>query len=386
MAVEMYQVTLPSKICFGVGCLNNLETEAVRVGAKRALIVTDPGVKQAGLVEPVIEQINQAKVPVTVFADSEPEPTIPRINEIAKSYTGSDYGIIIGLGGGSAIDTAKGLSVLLAHGGRIEDYMGNERIPGPGIPLITIPTTAGTGSEITKYAIYGDPEKGLKLGLISTYILARSALVDPTFTYSCPPKVTAAAGIDALVHAIECYTARTAHHISDALAVAAIRLITGSLAAAVKKGTNKQARNNMSEGALIAGIAFGNSSVAAIHAMAYPLGSRFHVPHGVANGLLLPYVTEANLPANYSKYAGIARLLGVTTQGLSDKEAAEQGVAAMKQLVADIGLPNRLRDLNVPEDALEGMAMATMDITRLLEVNPKQFTLDEVRQIWRNAW
>jgi alcohol dehydrogenase class IV len=386
MTVEMYQVTVPSKICFGVGCLNNLEAEVFRAGAKRALIVTDPGVEKAGLVEPVIEQINRAKVPVDVFADSEPEPTIPRINDIAGSYTGGDYGIIIGLGGGSGIDTAKGLSVLLAHGGRIEEYMGNEKIPGPGIPLITIPTTAGTGSEITKYAIYGDPEKGLKLGLISTYILARTALVDPTFTYSCPPRVTAAAGIDALVHAIECYTARTAHNISDALAVKAIGIITANLATAVNNGADKQARNNMSEGALIAGIAFGNSSVAAIHALAYPLGSRFHVPHGVANGLLLPYVSEANLPANYPKYAEIARLLGANTQGLNEKEAAEQGVKIMKQLVADIGLPTRLRDLNVPEDALEGMAVATMDITRLLEVNPKHFTLDEVRQIWRNAW
>ena len=386
MSVDMYEVTIPSKVCFGDGALSNLSVEAAAIGVKHALIISDPGVSKAGLIQPVIEELAKAKITADVFDDSEPEPTIPRINEIAGQLGNKKYDLLIGLGGGSSIDTAKLLSVILHHGGKADDYMGNNNIPGPGIPLFTIPTTAGTGSEITKYAILGAPDRGLKLSVVSIYIVARVALVDPVLTYSCPPRVTAASGIDALVHAIECYTGKKAHNFRDALAIKAMRLIAGSLKTAVANGSDKSARRDMSEGSLLAGIAFGNSGVAAVHALAYPLGSRFHVAHGVANGLFLPYVMEASLPAAVSRYADVARLLGVDDKGLSPEETAKRGVEAAKQMVADTGLPTRLRDIDVPKESLEGMAVATMDLTRLLDVNPKQFTLDEMKQIWESAW
>jgi alcohol dehydrogenase class IV len=192
--------------------------------------------------------------------------------------------------------------------------------------------------------------------------------------------------MDALVHVIECYTSVKANDFSDALALEAMRLIVGNLRTVVKNGSDKEARKYMSEGALIAGIAFGNSSVTAVHALAYPLGSRFHVPHGVANGLLLPYVMECNLSANLPKFAVIANMLGVETRGLSLQEAAERGVKAAEALAADIGIPTHLRDLGVPKEALEEMAVATMDINRILVNNPKPLTLDDVRRIWQNAW
>lgn len=382
----VYQIILPGKIRFGVGALNTLGDEATKLAAKRVLIVTDPGVYQAGLIDPVKEQLSKAKLSVDIFAEAEPEPTFPRLNAAAEQLRKEGYNLLIGVGGGSSMDTAKGLSVLLAHGGKGQDYGGIDKVPGPGVPIFTMPTTAGTGSEVTNIAIFGDIEKGYKLGIVSSYLLARLALVDPTLTYGCPPKITAASGIDALIHAIECYTGNKANTFSDTLAIEAMRLIAGNLRTAVKNGSDKEARNCMSEGALLAGIAFSNSGVAAVHALAYPLGSRFHVPHGVANGLLLPYVTECNLSANLPKYAIVAQMLGVKTQGLSLQEAAEKGVEAAKALAADIGIPLHLRDLGVPKEALEGMAVATMDVTRLLANNPKELTLDDVRRIWQNAW
>ena len=384
--MDTYQIMLPDKIRFGVGCIDTLGNEAKELAAKRAIIITDPGVYQAGLVDPVKKQLSRAKLSVDVIAEAEPEPTLTRLDAIAEKLRKADYDLLIGVGGGSSIDTTKGLSVLLTHGGSGQNYVGVNKVPGPGIPVFALPTTAGTGSEVTNIAVFGDPEKELKLAMVSPYILARLALVDPTLTYGCPPKVTAASGMDALVHTIECYTSNKAHNFSDALALEAMRLIVGNLRTVVKNGSDKEARKCMSEGALIAGIAFGNSSVTAVHALAYPLGSRFHVPHGVANGLLLPYVMECNLPANLPKFAVIAKMLGVEIGKLSLQETAEKGAEAARALAADIGIPTHLRNLGIPKEALEEMAVATMDINRLLVNNPKPLTLDDVRRIWQNAW
>lgn len=386
MDMDIYQIMLPDKIRFGVACLDTIGDEAKELAAKHAIIITDPGVYEAGLVYPVKERLSQAKLSVDVFSEAEPEPTLPRLNAIAGELRKYNYDLLVGVGGGSSMDTAKGLSVLLAHGGNSQDYLGVNRVPEPGIPVFALPTTAGTGSEVTMIAVFGDPEREVKSAIVSPYLLARLALVDPSLTYGCPSKVTAASGIDALVHVIECYTSVKANNFSDTLALEAMRLIVGNLRTAVKNGSDKEARKCMSEGALIAGIAFGNSSVTAVHALAYPLGSRFHVPHGVANGLLLPYVMECNLPANLPKFVVIAKMLGVETGGLPLQEAAEKGVKAAKALAADIGIPAHLRDLGVPKEALEEMAVATMDVNRILVNNPKPLTLDDVRRIWQNAW
>jgi len=382
----IYQIMLPRKVRFGVGALDTLADEASKLVAKRALIVTDPGVYQAGLIDPIKEQLSKAELSVDIYSEAEPEPTFPKLNAAAEQLGKKGYDLLVGAGGGSSMDTAKALAILFAHGGKGQDYGGIDKVPGPGVPVFTIPTTAGTGSEVTNIAIFSDVDKGVKTGIVSPYLLARLALVDPTLTYGCPPKVTAASGIDALIHAIECYTGNKANTFSDALALAAMELIVGNLRTAVKNGSDTEARNCMSEGALLAGIAFGNSGVAAVHALAYPLGSRFHVPHGVANGLFLPYVMECNLSANLPKYTIVAHMLGVETGGLTLQEAAEKGVEAAKALATDIGIPLHLQELGVPEEALEGMAVATMDVTRLLANNPKKLTLDNVRRIWQNAW
>ena len=384
--MDIYEITLPVKVCFGAGSVGILGDEVSRLGVKHALIVTDPGVYQAGLIDPVKAQLSRAKLSVDVFAEAKPEPTLPGLNKAAERLNKEGYDLVVGVGGGSSMDTAKGLSVLFAHGGKGQDYVGINKVPGPGIPIVTVPTTAGTGSEVTKAAVFDDPDKRSKFGIQSPYILARLAIVDPTLTYGCPQKVTANAGIDALTHAMESYTSINASTFTDALEVEAMRLIAGSLRAVVKNGSDKEARSRMAEGALFGGFGIGHAGGAAAHALAYPLGSRFHVPHGVTVGLLLPYVMECNLPTNLPKYATIAQMLGVKTQGLSLQKAAEKGVEAYKALAKDIGIPLHLRDLGVPKEALEELAVATMDGTRLLANNPKKLTLDDVRRIWQNAW
>jgi alcohol dehydrogenase class IV len=384
--MDTYQIMLPDKIRFGVGCIDTIGNEAKELDAKHAIIITDPGVHQAGLVDPVKEQLSEAKLLVDVCAEAEPEPTFTRLNTLAEKFRTSKYDLLVGVGGGSSIDTAKGLSALLAHGGSGQNYVGVNKVPGYGIPVFALPTTAGTGSEITPNAIFGDPEKQLKMGMVSSYLIPRLALVDPALTYGCPTEVTAASGLDALIHAVECYTGNKANTFSDTIALKAMELITGNLRQVVKNSSDKEARNCMAEGSLLAGITLANAGTAAVHALAYPLGARFHIPHGVANGVLFPYVTEFNLSANVPKYAVVARMLGVETDGLSPLEAAEKSAEAIKALAKDIGIPLHLRDLAVPREALEGMAVATMDVTRLLANNPKPLTIDEVRQIWQNAW
>lgn len=386
MSAKIYTLLTPQTIRFGAGCIETLGDELRKLGTKKVLVVTDAGVYGAGLVDPVLEQLSKAGTTPELFAESEPEPTYPKLNAVAEELGKNSFDLLIAVGGGSSLDTAKGLSILLAHGGKGQDYIGPDKVPGPCINTIMIPTTAGTGSEVTNIAIFGDPDKELKLGIVSPYILTRVALVDPTFTYSCPPKLTAAAGIDALVHAIESYTSVKAGAYTDALALKAMRLIAGNLKTAVHDGADKEARNNLSEGALLAGISFGNAGVAAVHALAYPLGARFHVPHGLANGVLLPYVIKSNLSSALDKYASIAQAITESACALPRQEAAEQGLIAIQTLCADIGIPRHLRELGVPEEALEGMAVATMEITRLLVNNPKNLTLDDVRAIWRGAW
>jgi alcohol dehydrogenase class IV len=384
--MENYEIRVPGKVRFGAGCTETMGEEATKIGAKRALMVTDPGVYQTGITDPVRENLSKAGIKVDIFSEAEPEPTYSKLNATAKELAKNKYDLMVAIGGGSSIDTAKGLSILFAHGGVGQDYGGTDKVPGPGVPVFACPTTAGTGSEVTNIAVFDDRERGFKEGIVSNYLLARIAFVDPTLTYGCPPKVTAASGMDALIHAIEGYTGNKASTFSDAMGLEAMRLITGSLRRAVKNGADKEARNQMAEGALFGGMAFMNSGVTAVHALAFPLGSQFHVPHGMANAVLLPYVMECNLSANLSRFATVAKMLGADTEGLSDQEAAEKGLEAAKALSADVGIPIHLRELGVPKEALEGLASATMNVTRLLANNPKPLTLSDVRKIWENAW
>lgn len=384
--MDAYQVMLPAKIVIGPGSLSCLGDEAGKLGVKRALIVTDPGVYRAGLTEPVKEQLTRQKISVDIYSGAEPEPTLHWLNAAVAKLGNPGYQLIVGVGGGSSIDIAKAISVLLSHGGKGEDYIGVDKIPGPIIPIFALPTTAGTGSEATKNAVFNDEAKGYKSTIVSPLILPHLALVDAELTYTCPPEITAASGIDALVHAIESYVSNKANCFTDAISLKAMQLVADNLKVVVRNGADSEARNRMAEGALFAGIAFANSGLGAVHGVAQLLGARFHVPHGVANGLFLPYVMACNLPADLPKYAVVARVMGVDTAGLSLAEAAEKGVEKVTALAEDIGIPTHLREVGVPEAAIGDMALANMEFERPMCFNPKKLVLDDVRTIWQNAW
>jgi alcohol dehydrogenase class IV len=309
---------------------------------------------------------------------------------------------LVALGGGSNMDLAKASATLLAHGGAPRDYVGDDKIPGPVAPLICIPTTAGTGSEVSAAAVLTDTDNKMKVGILSNYLRPRVALVDPLLTVSCPPKVTADSGIDALTHAIEAYTAvdnaefplpageRTVyqgrHPLGDCLAEKAIALIGANLRRAVARGDDLEARAGMALAATLAGLAFSNVGVAVVHALEYPVGGATHCSHGAGNGLLLPFVMRFNLPARVREFANIARLLGEDVTGLDERQAAERAVAAVERLRGDIGVPGRLRELGVREEQLRPFAEKAFAVKRILRVNPRVVTADDLEGILRSAY
>lgn len=387
---------------FGRNAVRQLGDVAGRLKARRVLVVTDPLLVKAGLVERVREPLTAAGVTVDLFDGGEPEPSLRAAEACIVAARGVQPDALLGLGGGSNMDLAKITAVVLAHGGTPRDYVGDDRIPGPVFPLICIPTTAGTGSEVSAASVLTDSENHLKVGVLSNYLRPHVAVVDPLLTVSCPPKVTADSGIDALTHAIEAYTAvdnadfplpsgersvyQGRHPMGDLLAEKAIALIGQYLRRAVKDGSDLEAREGMALGAMLAGMAFSNVGVAVVHAMEYPVGGAVHVSHGAGNGLLLPSVMRFNLPARRAAFASIARLLGEDVSGLSEEEAAERAVAAVERLRDDIGVPRRLRDLGVTEAMLRPFAERAFGIKRILRVNPRPVTVDDLEAIYRAAF
>jgi alcohol dehydrogenase class IV len=299
------------------------------------------------------------------------------------------------------MDLAKITATVLAHGGTPGMYLGDSRIPGPVLPLFCLPTTAGTGSEVSAAAVLTDTENQMKVSTLSNYLRPQVALIDPLLTVSCPPKVTADSGIDALTHAIEAYTAvdnaafplphgeRSVYQgktpLADAFAERAIALIGQHLRRAVKDGQDLEAREGMALAATLAGLAFSNAGVAVVHALEYPVGGATHCSHGAGNGLLLPYVMRFNLPARPKQFARIAELLGEDVRALGEGEAAERAVTAVEKLRADVGIPARLRDLGVTEGQLRGFAEKAFGVKRILRVNPRAVSQEDLEGILRAA-
>jgi alcohol dehydrogenase len=283
------------------------------------------------------------------------------------------------------MDVTKGASVLATNGGSIKDYAGIELIPQRGIPTILIPTTSGTGSEVTQNAIFAFKEEQVKKGVVSQYLLPRVAIVDPKLTLSCPPHITAATGVDALVHAVESFTALKATPHTDIYALEAIRLISANLRTAVANGSDLEAREKMAMGSFFAGVSLANAGVGAVHALAYPLGGKFHVSHGVSNALLFAPVIEFNCVSNLAKFARVAEAMGEPVAGKSLREAAMLVVKAIKELVADVGIPQSLRDVGVSESDIEFLTLSAEKQSRLLSNNPRVITREDIKNIYLKA-
>jgi alcohol dehydrogenase class IV len=383
------------QIIFGRNAVNQLGDIARRLRARRVLIVTDAILERAGSLERVRRPLAEAGIETAAFTGGEPEPSMRAALACYDTAKAFQPDALVGLGGGSNMDLAKLSATLLAHGGKPHDYVGDDKIPGPIAPLICVPTTAGTGSEVSAASVVTDTEQHIKVGILSNYLRPAVAVVDPLLTVSCPPKVTADSGIDALTHAIEAYTAvdnaefplpageRTVyqgrHPMGDLLAEKAIRLVGQFLARAVRDGNDLEARDGMALAATLAGLAFSNVGVALVHALEYPVGGAVHCSHGCGNGLLLPYVMRFNLPARPREFAEIARLLG-------EEASAECAIAAVERLRADIGIPSRLRDIGVREDQLRPFAEKAVGIRRIIRVNPRSVTADDAYGILKAAF
>lgn len=390
------------RLAFGPGAVEQLGEWATGHSIRRVVIVTDKNLAKAGLVDKVSQPLRQGQVCVDVFDGGEAEPSIEAALRAIEHARSSSPQAILGLGGGSNMDLAKVTAVVLTHGGVLTDFFGAENVPGPVMPVICVPTTSGTGSEVSHAAVLTDRANELKVAMLSNYLRPALAVVDPLLTRSCPAKVTADSGIDALTHAIEAYTAvdydqlevppgessgyEGRHPLGECIAQRAIELIGNHLSTAVRAPDNAEARQAMSLAATMAGMAFSNCGVALVHALELSLGGALHCSHGAGNGLLLPHVMRFNLPQRKRTFARIATLLGEDVSGLNDDEAAERAIAAVEQLARDIGIPERIRDLGGTEGQLSTLAEKAFAIKRLRWMNPRQSTLADFKQILRNAF
>jgi alcohol dehydrogenase class IV len=353
-------------------------------------VVTDPRLEAAGLVERVLHPLRAANIAAEVFTGGEPEPAVETAVVAAEAAREFRPDCILGLGGGSNMDLAKIAAVLVTHGGEPARYFSFDNVPGPVLPLVCLPTTAGTGSEVSHAAVLTDKANAIKVSTLSQFLRPALALVDPALTDGCPKQVTADSGIDALTHAIEAYTAidyfeldapdgapvayEGRYPLGECLAEKAIALIGQHLVAAVEDGSNNAARDGMALAATLAGLAFSNCAVALVHALEYPIGGAVHVSHGAGNGLLLPYVMRYNLPDRQAAFAKIATLLGENIAGLTEAAAAERAFSAVERIRAAIDIPQRLRELGVTRDQLPGFAAKAFAIKRLMGTNPRQPT------------
>jgi len=392
---ETWTFNSAGQIVFGRNAVNQLGEIAQRLRARRVLIVTDTVLERAGTLERVCKPLAAAGIETAAFTGGEPEPSMRAALACLDTARSARPDALVGLGGGSNMDLAKLTATLLAHGGSPADYVGDGKVPGPIAPLICVPTTAGTGSEVSAASVITDTENHIKVGILSNYLRPAVAVVDPLLTVSCPAKVTADSGIDALTHAIEAYTAvdnadfplppgersvyQGRHPLGDLTAEKAIRLIGQYLRRAVKDGNDLEAREGMALAALLAGLAFSNVGVAVVHALEYPVGGAVHCSHGCGNGLLLPFVMRFNLPASKREFAEIARLLG-------EEPIAERAITAVEKLRADIGIPPRLRDIGCREEQLRPFAEKAFGIKRILRVNPRAVTVDDLHGILREAY
>ncbi|GGF64667.1 alcohol dehydrogenase [Azorhizobium oxalatiphilum] len=378
--------TTPSIVCAAGAATRVADLFALR-GVSRVLIVTDPGILKAGLLAPALEVLRAAGIAHRIFDKVEADP--PEEIVLAAAAEAVDMGAqgVLGLGGGSSLDVAK-LAALLAKGEEsLADIYGVGLARGPRLPLILVPTTAGTGSEVTPISIVTTGHNEKK-GVVSACLIPDVALLDPDLTLGLPPAVTAATGVDAMVHAIEAYASASPNNnpVSRALAQEALRLLGANIRTAVHHGQDREARKAMLLGSLLAGQAFANSPVAAVHALAYPLGGHYHLPHGLTNALVLPHVLRFNLPAAAEAYAALAPCVFPDLKAGSPQTVAELFVERLAALSLDLGLPRTLREVNVPQHHLPQLAADAMKQTRLLVNNPRPLKQADALAIYEAAW
>ncbi|MBP1764130.1 MAG: alcohol dehydrogenase [Firmicutes bacterium] len=372
------------KIVAGAGSIAKITEIVNGYEAKNIVIITDQGVWNSGLVEKPKALLEAAGIRVQVINDTPPEPTVDQVNTICQTARAFDCEMIIGIGGGSSIDTAKIVSVLSTNDIELRDLVkGKAQIKRAGIPTLMIPTTAGTGAEATPNAIVLVPEEELKVGIVNEKMVADSVILDPEMTINLPKHITANTGLDALCHAIECYISKKANPLSDTFALKAITLLSRSIRKAYNNGHDLKAREDMLLGAMFGGISIATSSTTAVHALSYPLGGKYHIPHGLSNAILLPDVMKFNLDVCEEKFAEIAVAMGLDVAGCTPREAAEKMIDNLYSMLCDLEVKCDLQAKGINEEALDDMVEAAAKVTRLLDNNPKAVTKDDMRDIYK---
>ncbi|MDX0404793.1 iron-containing alcohol dehydrogenase [Sinorhizobium medicae] len=382
----------PRELLFGAGQRHALGSIAARIG-RRALIVTDTRLAADADLLSLVRQLDEAGLAVMV--DSSTLPDVPVDSAMSSSVGARSFepDLVIGVGGGSCLDMAKCIALLLTHGGQPQDYYGEHTVPGPVIPLIAIPTTAGTGSEVTPVAVLSDAERSLKVGISSPHLIPTVSICDPELTLSCPPRLTAIAGADALTHAIEAFTAIRRdpvpgisqqrvfvgkNELSDHFALSAIALLWQGLESACRNGADHAAREKVMLGSTLAGLAFGVAGTAAAHAIQYPVGALTHTAHGLGVACLMPYVMTWNAPLMRDELGRIAQAAGL--------DGPDEVIPALVSLFARIGIPGTLRDLGLEEERIDWVAEQSSGITRLIQNNPRPLNPKEMRNLVAAAY
>ena len=393
----MKAITLlqPQKIVFGTGCIQTFTDDYKKMGLRRLFVLTAPPIRP--LIEGTMDELKAAGIAVEVFQDIVAEPTVndfKRILELARQFQADS---VAGIGGGSVLDVTKLVAAFIDSDQQVEDCFGTGFIRRKGLWFACLPTTAGTGSEVSPNAILLDERDHLKKGIVSPYLIADAAYVDPKLTWTVPAKVTADTGMDALTHCIEAYTNKFAHPSVDIYALQGIRLIAANLERAVTLARDNkpadlsdnpayvEAREALAFGSLYGGLCLGPVNTAAVHALSYPLGGEFHIPHGLSNAILLPSVMKFNMPANIKRHAEVAIALGCEP-GKNDEETAQRGVDFIYRLAAAVGIPDKLTALGIPQTAVDGMAKAAMQVQRLLKNNPREVTEQDARDIYNSLY
>ena len=381
----MKAITLlqPQKIVFGTGCIETFTEDYKKMGLQRLMVLTAPPILP--LIEEPLASLKAAGVSIEIFQNILAEPTVNDFKKILEAARQFKADSVVGIGGGSVLDVTKLVAAFLNSDQQVEDCFGTGFIKQKGLWFACLPTTAGTGSEVSPNAILLDERDHLKKGIVSPYLIADAAYVDPKLTWTVPSKVTADTGMDALTHCIEAYTNKFAHPSVDIYALQGIRLIAANLEKAVKNGKDVEAREALAFGSLYGGLCLGPVNTAAVHALSYPLGGEFHIPHGLSNAILLPSVMKFNMPANVKRHAEVAVALGCEP-GKNDEETAQRGVEFIYRLAEAVGIPKKLTDLGIPQTAVPGMAKAAMQVQRLLKNNPREVTEQDALDIYNSLY
>ena len=382
----MKLVTLqqPARTVIGCGAMERFSEEFIAHGFRKLFLLTAPPIRP--LIAQTIEKLEGAGVEITIFDRIPAEPALDEVLEIIELARQAGADSVVGIGGGSVLDTAKVVACFVKSKQQVADCFGTGLIKERGLWCGCLPTTSGTGSEVSPNAILLDRAEKLKKGLVSPYLLCDAAYIDPMLTLTVPAKITAETGMDALTHCIEAYTNRFAHPVVDRYALAGIELIAKYLERAVKDGKDVEAREALSLGSYYGGLCLAPVNTAAVHALSYPLGGEYHISHGLANAILLPTVMRFNMSSDWEKHARIAAAIGVDCSGLTTEEAARKGVEAIAALSARCGIPSTLTELGIGREKVEELADSAMKVTRLLVNNPREVTREDAINIYNELY